>query len=66
MNENNVELGLTNTLVELEICICQNSRVCTFTTTKLKLKQEADLVEIDDGNIIADLAVHVTFIKLTH
>lgn len=37
-----------------------------FTTTKLKLKQEADLVEIDDGNIIADLAVHVTFIKLTH
>jgi hypothetical protein len=30
------------------------------------LKRKADLVEMDDGNMIAGLAVHVTFIKLSH
>jgi hypothetical protein len=64
VNRKIIELGLTNTLTELKMH--RRLRVCTFTTTKPMLKLKADLVEMDDGNMIAGLAVHVTFIKLSH
>lgn len=43
----------------------RKARVRTFTIIKSNLIGKAGLVEMDDGNSIADLAVHVTFIKLS-
>lgn len=60
-------LSLVSLILSLRSkCGCATSELtCLYLHSQVELVSKANLVEIDDGSMIADLAVHVTFIKLT-